>query len=357
MTQWMLYGATGFTGTLLAEEAARRGLRPVLAGRSKAKLEALAKRLGLDFVVFGLDDVFTATGAVKGFDLVLHAAGPFMHTSAPMLRACLNNRAHYLDITGEISVFQHIFLHDAEARAAGIALIPGVGFDIVPSDGLALYVAQRVPGAKWLETALDALAPGSFTAGTAKSMLEIVRTVGIVVRRGGQLVPIDFGAGARQMRFASGERLAVPIPWGDVETSYHATKIPNITAFMALALPRVALPLLPVTGFALRALTHSALFRQGAGSLIERVVRGPSAEALAHGRSYLYARAWDDAGDSAEAWLETREAYAFTVLAALQAVAKTLELRPVGALTPSMAFGADFVLEIDGSRRYDTLPG
>jgi short subunit dehydrogenase-like uncharacterized protein len=350
----MLYGATGFTGVLLAEEAVRRGHHPVLAGRSRDKLEPLAQRLGLEYVAFGLDDVFTPTGATEGFDLVLHAAGPFTHTSKPMLHACLTNGAHYLDITGEIPVYQNVFQQDAQAREKGIALIPGVGFDVVPTDCLALYVAQQVKHPVQLETVIHGV--GGVSAGTSKSLLEILAAVGNVVRRNGKIVPIDLGSGVKSFRMLDGTHQAMPIPWGDVETSYRSTGIPNITAYFTQDLRAGAGTLLPAAGFIGQMLAKSALFRRLAGRWIDANMRGSSADALENGHSYIYARAADEKRNAAEAWLETREAYKFTALSAIRAVEKTFELHPVGALTPALAFGADFVLEIEGSCRYDTLP-
>ena len=104
-TPWMIYGANGYTGELIAREAVSRGLKPVLAGRTAAKVEALAASLGLQARVFDLENAAATSSGVQGMGLVLHCAGPFSATAAPMMAACLAVRAHYLDITGEISVF------------------------------------------------------------------------------------------------------------------------------------------------------------------------------------------------------------------------------------------------------------
>ncbi|MCB9454253.1 MAG: saccharopine dehydrogenase NADP-binding domain-containing protein, partial [Anaerolineaceae bacterium] len=153
MTQWMLYGATGYSGRLLAEEAIRRGHQPLLAGRSEEKLQPLAESLGLEYRAVPLDDAEALTRAVSRVALVLHAAGPFMQTSPPMLAACLSAGTHYLDITGEIPVLRNIFTFDEAARERGIALISGVGFDVIPTDCLSRYVADQVSGATTLELA------------------------------------------------------------------------------------------------------------------------------------------------------------------------------------------------------------
>src|ERR1043165_9866442 len=139
---WVIHAATGSPGGLTAREAGRRGHRPILAGRDAAKLEPLARELGCDVRAFGLDDIDLA-----GVDLVLHCAGPFTITSAPMVHACLRAGAHYVDITGEIPVFEAILSRDAEAKARGVTLLPGAGFDIVPTDCLAAMLAERLPDA------------------------------------------------------------------------------------------------------------------------------------------------------------------------------------------------------------------
>ncbi|KAB2863717.1 MAG: NAD(P)H-binding protein, partial [Anaerolineae bacterium] len=134
--RWILYGAYGYTGELVAEEALKRGHTPILAGRSAEKLIPLAERLGLEYRVFSLDDTPALKNALADVDLVFHAAGPFIYTASPMLDACIETGTHYVDITGEILVFRKTFKRDEAARQKNIALISGVGFDIIPTDCL-----------------------------------------------------------------------------------------------------------------------------------------------------------------------------------------------------------------------------
>ncbi len=101
---WMIYGASGYTGELIAREAKHRGLKPIFAGRSADKVAALATELDCECRVFGIGNPDEMARWLQGVGLVLHCAGPFSATSAPMITACLKARAHYLDITGEISV-------------------------------------------------------------------------------------------------------------------------------------------------------------------------------------------------------------------------------------------------------------
>lgn len=352
---WMLYGAYGYTGALLAEEAVRRGQRPLLAGRDEARLRPLAARLGLDYRVLALDDPPVLHAAVAEVPLVLHAAGPYIHTGPPMLEACLAGGTHYLDITGEVAVLEQAFALDARARERGIAIIPGVGFDVVPTDCLAAYVAGQVADPTQLTLAIHALTQSS--AGTTKGMVEtLARSAHGLVRREGVLQPYPYGRGARAFRFHSGERPAAPIPWGDLVTAYHSTGIPNITVYMALA-PGLLRILRVAGGFAgvLSAALKIAPLRRLALTLVEQRVTGPDAVMRQTARASIYACAENARGERAEAWLETPEAYRLTAEAGIRAVEQAFARQPRGALTPAQAFGADFVLSVPETVRATTL--
>jgi short subunit dehydrogenase-like uncharacterized protein len=349
--RWMIYGATGYTGALVAEAAAARGHRPILAGRSAAKLEPLARRLGLEPVVLGLDDADRLARGVSDFDLVYHAAGPFSSTSDAMIKACLAGKTSYLDITGEIVVFENTFRYDDDAKSRGICLMSGVGFDVVPTDCMARYVADRLPGATRLEIAFASL--GGVSAGTARSMLEHLPK-GSFVRRNGNLERVPPAHDVRRVRFYDVERTVVSIPWGDLATAYRSTGIPNITTYMAQS--EGAAKLMRLTAPALGRLLAAKPVRTFAQNLVAARLHGPDERSRKRGRSHVWVRASNERGESREAWLETLEGYEFTVEASLRCIERVLAERPRGAITPSMAFGADCVLEIPQTARYDALP-
>ncbi|MBA3872548.1 MAG: saccharopine dehydrogenase NADP-binding domain-containing protein [Anaerolineae bacterium] len=361
MGDWMIYGATGYTGKLVAEEAVRRGHKPLLAGRSAAKLRPLAESLGLEYAVVSLDDADALAKAVGSVELVYNAAGPFIFTSDPILKACLQTGVHYLDITGEVPVYQNAYSYDAAAREKGIAIIPGVGFDVLPSDSLIKYVANQMPDALYLEVAVDALAGGSggsandgLSAGTAKSMVELLPTIGTLERRNTKLETLRMGSGQRKVRFPHATKTVMPASWGDVEVAYRTTGIPNIKVY--LSLPPMLMTLSPIFGSLLVNLLKIKSVRNFASRQIERMLPGPSEKTRLEGRSAVYVSVRNGKGETREAWLETLEGYQFTMIAGVRVVERVLDGNFKGALTPSQAFGADFVLEIEGTTRYDSLP-
>ena len=150
---FLIYGANGYTGELITRYAVERGLKPLLGGRNSIAIEELAKKHHLDYRVFSLDETSRLDAALAEVDMVLHCAGPFSITSRAMVEACLRNRKHYTDITGEISVFESMAALDDKAKASEVMVMPGVGFDVVPSDCLARHLKDRLPTATTVEPA------------------------------------------------------------------------------------------------------------------------------------------------------------------------------------------------------------
>jgi short subunit dehydrogenase-like uncharacterized protein len=343
---WLIYGANGYTGDLVAREAVSRGLSPILAGRNAEAVAKLARELGLQSRTFSLDDAQGTAAELYGVKAVLHCAGPFVHTSPPMVAACLATGAHYLDITGEISVFENVLAKGEAARKAGVALISGVGFDVVPSDCLAARVAAALPDATELALAFHGEG-GGVSRGTMKTMIESLPHAG-AIRRDGRIVPVPVAWDAREIDFGgrAGRRWAMTIPWGDVSTAYHSTGIPNIRVYSGTPpksirrMKRLA-PFLPLAGW--------PPLKRFAQRWVERRVTGPTAEQRETGRMYLWAEARNAAGRSASATLETPEGYRLTAESSVASVERVLagKVQP-GAWTPSRAFGADFVTELPG---------
>ena len=157
MNTLLIYGATGFTGRLVAEEAARQNLHPVLAARGRDELKRLANELEFSWRSFALDEPAQVRAGLEGIGTVLNLAGPFSATAAPLIDACQAVGAHYVDVTGEAAVLEAAAARDAEARRNGIVLLPGAGFDVVPSDCLAMHLENRLRGMERLRLSISGL--------------------------------------------------------------------------------------------------------------------------------------------------------------------------------------------------------
>jgi saccharopine dehydrogenase (NAD+, L-lysine-forming) len=339
----MIYGANGYTGELVARLAAARGLRPVLAGRSAMAVGALADELGVERAVVDLADGAGLRAALHDVAVVAHCAGPFVRTSAPMVDACLATGTSYLDVTGELAVFRAVLDRDADARAAGVALVPGAGFDVVPTDCLANLLAAALPGAVALELAFRA--PGGMSRGTATTGLAMTADGG---RRlvGGALVPTPFGVPAREVPFPSGTRRVGAVPWGDLVTAHHSTGIGDITVYTSVPVRGAAQRLLAAAG---QRLLRYDRVRAVAARAIRRRAPGPSAATRSRAPIEVWGEVRDATGSTRSATLFGPNAYDVTALAVLAAVDRVLTgtVRP-GAHTPATAFGADFVKTLDG---------
>jgi short subunit dehydrogenase-like uncharacterized protein len=339
---WMIYGATGYTGRLVADLAVARGHRPVLAGRSRS-VERLAAALGLRARVFDLEDPALVGRSLAGCRVVAHCAGPFSATSRPMIDACLSAGTHYVDITGEIDVFEAAFRRHDEARARAVVICPGVGFDVIPTDCVAATLAEVLPGATRLALGFDTAS--GVSAGTARTTLEALPGGGRV-RRAGRVETIPLGSLTRTIDFGRGPRRSMAIPWGDVATAFATTRIPNIEVYVPM--PRAA-------AFAIRCLQPARRLFATAGvrrtlqSLVGHSV-GPSPQSRAAAPTWVWGEACDGAARTAVARLRTANVYDVTAHGVVMAVEHLVESDDTGGVfTPSRLLGPRCVERIPGS--------
>ena len=337
MGGWMLYGANGYTGRLIAELARDAGEAPVLAGRRASEIEEMGARLGMETRVFELANL---ERHLDGVSTLLLAAGPFSVTSGPAVRACLLNRVNYLDITGEVTVFQELHGLRDKAVEAGIVIMPGVGFDVVPSDCVAATLAQAMPDATHLELAFSG---GEFSKGTTKTMLTHIGDGG-AIREGGVIKRVPVASKERRIAFRDKDRHCASIPWGDVATAYYSTGIPNIVVYTAGSPKRskqmrMIQKLGPVLTWGP---VQKALFK-----LVDKKVAGPGAEARASHKTQLWGEVRNAKGETISAQATTPEGYSLTATTALESTRRICELKP-GYYTPSMAFGAGFLEGFEG---------
>ncbi|MEZ5346380.1 MAG: saccharopine dehydrogenase NADP-binding domain-containing protein [Pyrinomonadaceae bacterium] len=346
MGNFLIYGANGYTGELIAREAVSRGLKPILGGRSQNKVEPLAKELGLVFRTFALEDKKSLEYTLKEVDFVIHCAGPFSLTSGQMVEACLRLGKHYLDITGEIAVFEAMAARDQAAKDAGIMIMSGVGFDVVPTDCLARHLKDRLPSASELELAFYGL--GRISHGTQSTMTMNVGNGG-AIRRDGEITSVPAAWQTREIDFGEVQETGVTIPWGDVSTAFYSTGIPNIKVFTVV--PEKNLRMLRMSRY-IGWLLATGPFQ----SYLQKQIPegGPSAEEREAGRTYLWGKAADKEGNTVESRMQGPEGYKFTMLTALKIAEKIMagDLK-TGFQTPAKAYGADLVMEIDGVKRQD----
>ncbi len=340
----LIYGATGYTGKLVAEAAKAKGFHPIVAGRNGAKVRSVAGQYGFESVTLELSDGVALERALRDVDVVLHIAGPFSHTSAPMVDACLKTKTHYLDITGEIDVFEACAARDAEAKAQGVMLLPGCGFDVVPSDCLIAHAKERMPDATSIEVGIAGL--NSLSRGTAKTGVESIGK-GTMVRRGGKIVP----AGKTPVRDfdylnGNGPTKSVAVGWGDVSTGFHSTGIEDITIYFE-ATPQMEQ--LASLGSFMRFVLSTGPVQGFLKSRIDKQPEGPDEAQRAQSQGILIAETRNAAGEMMRSRLTTPDGYTLTALTALEIVSRVMAggAKP-GFQTPSSAFGSDFIRDFDG---------
>lgn len=345
---FLLYGAYGYTGQLIVKYAEQYKLRPILAGRNEGKLQEMADATGYDYLAFDLEDTHALIHALQKVSVVLHVAGPFVHTAVPMIEACLETKTHYLDITGEIDVFELAHRYGPAAEQNEIMLMPGVGFDVVPTDCMAKFLAEKMPEAEQLELAFT-MQGGSVSRGTANTMIEGLGSSG-KVRRQGRIVEVPLGHAAKNIPFRENyTRLAMSIPWGDVSTAYYTTGIPNIITYTKVS---------PATHRSTKWLPYIAWFlrlswvRNIARRRVKAGPAGPNEKEREEGRSLVWGQITAEDGEVLSARFIGPEGYTLTAHSSLIITRKVLndEAYP-GFQTPAGAYGDDLVMEIKGTHR------
>ena len=352
MKNFLIYGSYGYTGQLIVEQATREGFRPILAGRDEAQLQAQAEKYNLGYRAFSLDETSNLDSALLEVDAVLHCAGPFVHTYRPMAEACLRTKRHYVDISGEISGFEALAAMDLQAKEAGVMLLPGGGFDVVPSDCLAAHLQRRFPSATQLRLFIRGIGAG-VSRGTAKSAVENMHRQGMI-RRNGKLEQVPPAWSVREQDFGRGPVKTVSIGWGDVSTAYYSTAIPNIETYFAF-------PSSYINFLKLVRLIGPLLYNRPVKSFLKFLINtftepGPPEEKRKVGSAILIGEVSGPNGDRVVSKLISPEGYTCTALTTVEIIKRILnaEFTP-GFCTPSLAYGADFILQFEGVNREDLL--
>lgn len=347
MQQFLLYGATGYTAGLIIRFAKEYNLEPIIAGRNEAKIKAIADANALSYRIFDLDDVSTIIENIKDQKVILHCAGPFIHTAQPMMAACLSAGVHYLDITGEIAIFEMAARQSEKAQKANILMMPGVGFDVIPTDCMAAFLKAQMPDATHLELAFAGLG-GGLSHGTALTMVEGMG-MGGAIRENGKIVKRPLGHAAREIPFAEKAMFCMTIPWGDVSTAYYSTGIPNIIVYSAVN-PK-SYKWIKLQRYCNWILKLEWVKNQ-ARKKIKAAPAGPSDTRRAKSTMQVWGKVTNSKGQKIEATWTGPEGYTFTAHSALLVTQKVLKGQfKVGFHTPSSLYGQDIAMEVKDTKR------
>lgn len=347
-TEILVYGSYGFTGKLIIEEFRRREISVTLGGRNESRLKLQSEKSGFPFVCFTLDDPQLATH-IQSYKTILNCAGPFQDTSFKLASVCAQKGINYLNVTGEFDVIDELSLLDKQARLNNCVILPGVGFDVTPSDCLFAYAHQKFSGAH--KARLCIAFSGRPSRGTLRTALEQYKKGGIIRKRG-VLSRSRIAGRSYKVNFRDKTRTCVSIPWGDVSSAYFSTKIPNIEVF--LALPAIHAQLAKLAGLFQRVLKFKP-FSSLASGLIERQPEGPNPEELKKGTCRLYL-ALMDFGARKSFLLKTPEPYTLTAQIAADATIRvTTNTVKAGFHTPSTAFGMNYIMKFKGVERTELV--
>ena len=342
----LFYGITGYTGELILAEATRKQFKPIIAGRNEEKVKALAERFGLSYRIFDLNDADILDSHLNDIDLVLHCAGPFHFTATPMMAACLRNHTHYLDLSGRVEGFEEAHRLDEKAVQEKIMLMPGVGFDVVPSDCLVAHLHQQLPDATHLTLAI-AMKNGGVSRGTALSTIENLPN-GATIRQNGKIISVPLGQKTRTFQFGNNyESLCATAPWGDVSTAYYTANIPNIEAYLATTEKGAKMMRFTKN---LKWLLKQSFIKNIAKKIINNRPAGLNESERLQSESYFYAEVTNEKGEQKSATLRVDDAYENTAQVAVHIVQKIVSGHyKIGFQTPGGLYGSELILEIEGS--------
>ena len=349
MKNFLIYGSYGYTGQLVVELAVKEGMRPLLAGRDENKLRAQTEKYNLDYRAFSLNETDKLDSALLEVDAVLHCAGPFVLTFRQMAEACIRTKRHYVDISGEIEGFEELAKMSNDAKEAGIMLLPGAGFDVLPSDCLAAHLKRRMPTATHFRLFIRGIG-GGISRGTALSGIENMHRQGRI-RKDGKITQVPPAWQVIEQDFGRGPRKTVSIGWGDVSTAYYSTGVPNIETYFAVKPSYInALRLTRYIG--------PLLYTRIARNILQWVIRwanphGPSRRRNETGFNLMVGE-MRDAERVVRTKLRVPEGYWLTMLTTVEIMKRILnDEYKTGFQTPSLAYDTDFIIQFDGVERDD----
>lgn len=349
--KFLIYGANGYTGELIARMADQYELEPILAGRREEAIRPLAEKLGFEYRVFDLSETDKLDETLNEVRVVIHAAGPFSETAKKMVEACLRTGTHYLDINGDITVFEFLKGYSESAKAKQVMLMPGAGFDVVPTDCLASYLKKKLPDATLLRLAFGTLG-GSISHGTAMTVASRLGEGG-ATRKSGKIVKEPLGKKGMYVDFGMKKRFVMTIPWGDVSTAFHTTGIPDIEVYTAM--PRKIYLLLKLQR-SFNWLLRKEWLRNFVRKKIKQRPAGPSDEKRSKAISLIWGEVSNPSGEKKVASFKGPEGYTLTAHASLILAQKILSgIFLPGYQTPAGCYSEQLLFELPGIEEFKDL--
>jgi short subunit dehydrogenase-like uncharacterized protein len=336
MTDLLIYGATGYTGRLICAQARTQGLSFSIAGRSAAALKTVAASLGILNPVFDhekrphvrpfdLLDTDVIDTNLRDVKVLLNCAGPFSQTAEPLIKACIRNQVHYLDVSAELISYQLAERLDNDARDTGVMLLPGCGGSVAMFSCLVHHALQSDEQAIAIEVALHV--SGSMSRGSAISAAQGV-TNKVLQRREGQLIECDDIKNADfDFQIGEGEVECFPVTLPDLITVPRSVDIADMSCYVHLS---------------------GTAFPNGA---LEGLPDGPDVKDREQNPYQAAVKVTLANGSQRQAILHTVNGYTFTSIASLEAAERVLAGSAIaGFQTPVEAFGASFLQAVEGSK-------
>ena len=351
--QWMIYGANGYTGQLITREAVKRGHSPMLAGRNEQEIHDLANELDLEYRIFDLTE--NIMDQITGMHLVLNCAGPFTKTVAPILNACLEVKCHYLDLSGELSVFEYCFNKNKRAQEQGCIVCPGVAFDIVPTEAVAVKLKHLLPDADTIKLGFDGQM--SLSKGSSMTLLEGVGNKDLsvyMVRDNGEVQALSKPRiENHSFEFNKPAKKAMAITWADLNGAFYSTNVPNISVFIpATVVNRLSFAYMTW----LKPMFSLKIIQNFFEKVIKMFIKGPSGNELDNRSMVIFGEAHNTKGESKRVYIKVAHGYKFTYLASISIVEACLHQQDKsGYFTPSMLMGVDFIEGLEGSSRFQVV--
>ncbi|HEY6349901.1 MAG TPA: hypothetical protein VI636_10875 [Candidatus Angelobacter sp.] len=336
---WMIYGATGYSGELIARKAVAQGLRPILAARDGKAVSKIAEALDLSWRSFEISDWKNFRCEISRVNLLVNAAGPLMQSSVLVAESCLAAHTHYFDLNNHIPSLVATYTLDAEAKAKNLTLLPGLALSPAASNCLVQHLHTLLPDADSVDIALEPFMR-THSPGANLTITENIMQGGLR-RRGGVLERCRFDSGLIEVQLPTGSRRMLPGALGDIEATFRSTKLPNITTYIVADLWSIP------GGFR----------RTAPADSVRSSAQEPNTKQFqcADGtrQSLVWARLSKLGQSSLEGWLEFGEWHELTAAVVIAGVSRLLNDKRLsaGAHTPATALGPDFILDLPNLKR------